>query len=226
MLFILYDSDYTGCNMADPYLKEYSEGVREIEICLYAMIAKAKQTTSNLFMAFLEFEDPYYNVAHTAVMQAIQGLPMPMATLVKQFVMNGQEYRRSGHGIMNSRECEMSRMVLALCMNSVIAAVDQSKGFPLSANQKIACKAFVEKLVLIATTEEDMKENLKKVGDAYKAIGLETLDVGHSRYVAITFNNKQMSVKNDLDFKLAEQEIRGVQRREVWQFLGKKFEVK
>lgn len=208
----------------DRYLKEYSEGVREIEICIYAMMAKAKQTTSNLFMAFLEFEDPYYNVAHTAVMQAIQVLPM--ATFVKQFVMIGQEFRRSGHGIMNSSECEMSRMVLALCMNSVIAAVDQSKGFPLSANQTIACKAFVEKLVLIATTEEDMKEHLKKVGDAYKAIGLETLDSGHSRYFAITFNNKQMNVKNDLDFKLAEQEIRGVQRRESWQFLGKKFEVK
>lgn len=208
----------------DPYLKEYSEGVLEIAISVNVMMAKAKQTSSNIFMTFLEMEDPYYNVTHSAVMEALVGIPM--ANMVKQFVMIGQEYRRPGRGIMDSIESPSSRMVLALCMNSVINVVDQSKGFPISTKNKVACKAFVEKLLLIATTEEDMREHLNKVGDAYKAIGLEKIDADHSRYVAITFNNKRMSVRNDLNFKLAEQEIRGVSKNESWKFLGKKFEIK
>lgn len=207
----------------DPYLEEYSEGVREIARSVNVMMARAKQNSTNLYMIFLELTDPYYNVTHSAVMEAIKELPM--AKMVKHFIMVGQECRLPGRGIMESTECKMSRMVLALCMNPVIKAVEQSKGFPISANKNVACKAFVEKLVLIAKTEEDMKEHLQKIGDALKAIGLEKIDANHCRYVAMTFNNKQMSVKTDLDFELAEQKIRGVQRRESWTFLGKKFEV-
>lgn len=207
----------------DPYLKEYSDGVLEIATSVNVMIAKAKQTKSNLFMTFVELEDPYDNVLHSAVTESLVGIPM--ASMVKQFVMYNQ-LQRPDRGIMNSIECEMSRMVLALCVNPALKAVDQSKGFPISASVKLACKAFVEKLVLIATTEEDMKEHLNIVGDAFKAIGLEKIDAEHCRYVAVTFNNGQMIVRNNLDFKLAEQEIRGVRKNESWTFLGKKFVVK
>lgn len=188
------------------------------------MLTKAKQTSSNLFMVFLEFEDPYYNVTHSAVLEAIRKLPM--AVMVRQFVMFGQELRRPDRGIRNSIDCELSRMVLGLCINPVLMALNQSKGFPISRKENLACKAFVEKLVLMAKSEEDMKEHLLKVGDALKAIGLEKIDADRCLYVAMTFNNNQMCVRNDLNFQLAEQQIRGVQRRESWTFLGKKFQVK
>lgn len=209
--------------LVDPYLEKYSEGVLEIATSVKVMIAKAKLRSSNLFMIFLELEDPYDNVNHSAVMEAL--VRIPMASVVKEFVMNGQELRSPGRGIMNHIECEMSRMVLALCMNPVIKAVDQSKGFPISANSKLACKAFVEKMVLISATEEDMKEHLRKVGDSLKAVGLDKIDAGNCRYVAITFNNGQINVRNDLDFKLADQVIRGVSKSESWKFLGKTFVV-
>ncbi len=209
---------------SDPYLKEYSEGVREIITSVNVVMAKAKQNSANVFMTFVELDDPYYNVAHHAVMDALKKIPM--ANMVKQFVLNGQELRSPGRGIMDSRESPLSRMVMALCMNPVIEAIDQSKGFPLSSKKKVACHAFVEKRVLISTTEEDMKEQLAKVGDELKTIGLEKIDANRCRYVAMTFNNRQMSVKNDLNFELAGQAIKGVCKNESWTFLGKKLEAK
>ncbi|XP_037034182.1 uncharacterized protein LOC119072971 [Bradysia coprophila] len=208
----------------DPYLREYADGVREIEVTINLMMARAKQTSSSLYMTFVELDDPYYNIAHSAVLEAIRQIPS--APIIRQFVMCAQEFRRPGRGIMDGIECELSRLVLGVCMNPVLKAIDQSKGFPISAKENLACKAFVEKLVIMAKTEEDMKEHLDKVGDALKAIGLEKIDAGRCRYVAMTFDNNQMSVKNDLDFQLADQKIRGVQKRESWQFLGKKFQVK
>lgn len=207
----------------DPYLKEYSEGVREIATTVNVMMARAKQTSTNLYMAFLELDEPYYNIAHSAIMEAIRGLPV--ANFVRQIVMASQGLGRPGHGMADSRECDLSRMVLALCMNPILQAVNQAKGFPISSKENVACKAFVEKMVLMASTEEHMKEHLRVVGDGLKAIGLEKIDINNCRYVAMTFDNKQTIVKNDLDFKLAEQGIRGVQRKESWKFLGKKFQV-
>lgn len=207
----------------DPYLEEYSEGVREIATSVSVMMARAKQKSTDLFMVFLELEDPYDNIAHSAVLEAIRTLPM--ATMVQHFVMEGHEVKRPDHGIKNSIRCKMSRMVMALCINPILMAIDQSKGFPINSRETVACKAFVEKLILIATTEDDMKEHLRKVGDLLTAIGLEKIDKNNCRYVAMTFDKKQMSVKNDLDFKLADQDIRGVQWKESWTFLGKTFEI-
>lgn len=202
------------------------EEVREIVIGVQVLMAKAKQKSSNLFMAFLVLKDPYNNVFHSAVMEAIGEIPMAKANTVKQFVMAGQEFRRPGRGIRESNESEMPQIVLALCMYPVMAAIDQSKGFPISPKMKVACKAFVEKMVLFATTEDDMKEHLNTVGVALKAIGLDEIDTEHCRYVAMTFNNGQMSVENDLDFTLNGRKIRGIQKNESWKFLGKEFEVK
>ncbi|KAJ6640085.1 Retrovirus-related Pol polyprotein from type-1 retrotransposable element R2 [Pseudolycoriella hygida] len=207
----------------DPNLKKYSDGVWAIATTVNVSMARAKQTSTNLYMVFLELEEPYDNIAHPAILEAIRGLSI--ANFMRQIVMASQGLGRPGHGIVGGQDCDLSRMMLGLCMDPILRAVNVEKGFPISSKENVACKAFVEKMVLMASNEENMKEHLRIVGDGLKAIGLEKIDRHNCRYVAMTFDNKQMIVKNDLDFELAGQQIRGVQRKEPWKFLGKKFEV-
>lgn len=214
------------------------DGCAENIALLEAMLHRANQGKSNLFLAMLDMKNAYGSVAHEAVFRALElkGADRDLVEYVKDLYRNYTTVLTSrGHetvvvvqrGILQGDP--LSPILFNMVIDQILRVIPENVGFSLNDDCKVNGMAFADDLNVMTQSAVGMKVCLKSIDDAAKPLGLEFNAKKCSLLASIATKRIGMMVPKvvtDVYFEIGGAQIPMIKSGDSFRYLGAYFSSK
>ena len=168
----------------DPRQKAFMpvDGCADNIFLLDNIIRGAQRQRKPVCLAFLDVAKAFDCVSHDSIARALRrlGVPSPLVQYIRMMYANISTVLRVGGRRSDPIRCgrgvrqgdPLSAILFNCVMDEVLAALNPAIGYFVSKDLVVRCMAFADDLVLIASSAEGLREQVRKVNEALHLSGL------------------------------------------------------